>query len=372
MKTGHGTLAMNHLPYQANTRTKSANSIITDSAAAATAIACGEKTKNGMLGVDPATNRLVSVAEVAKRRGMKVGIVTTVTVVHATPAGFYAHRPRRGQTYRIALDLVNSGFEYFAAGGVYDKFDDKSDPEYRGNVFDLARKAGYLVAIDDRAAWAALKPGSKSWSVFGANGMQFAIDSDGTQPSLAELVAKGIEVLDGPGGFFIMCEGGKVDYSGHANDAATNLRDVLALDEAVKVALRFQDGHPGETLVVTTGDHETGGMSMGFAGIGGKFRVELLARQRISAESFSASVKAKIGERPTDISFDDFKPALREKFGFVFPGDACGEDDPMLLSESDVKALKDAFDKDVRNVRARLKDTTWLGATPLRRRRRTC
>ncbi len=357
-KTGHGDLAMNHLPYQANTRTKSANAIITDSAAAATAIACGAKTNNGMLGVDPATNRLVSVAEIAKRRGMKVGIITTVTIVHATPAGFYAHRARRGQTYRIALDLVDSGFDYFAGGGVYDRFDDKTDPEYRGNVFDLARKAGYTVSIDDRAAWAALRPGSKSWSVFGAFGMRFAIDSDGSEPTLAELVAKGVEVLDGPEGFFIMCEGGKVDYSGHANDAATHLRDVLALDDAVKVALAFQAKHPDETLVITTGDHETGGMSMGFAGIGGKFRVELLARQTVSTQEYSEQVKKLVRDRLDDITFDDMKPSLREKFGFVFPEDAAAKDDPMRLTKADLKALGDAFDDDVKRVRAHVRDTT--------------
>ena len=94
--TGYGELAMNTLPYQANTRTKSANSIITDSAAAATAIASGEKTNNGMLGILPDGTPVVSVAEIAKKRGMKVGIASTVTVVHATPAGFYAHRKNRG------------------------------------------------------------------------------------------------------------------------------------------------------------------------------------------------------------------------------------------------------------------------------------
>ena len=357
-KTGRGDLAMNHLPYQANTRTKSADAVITDSAAAATAIACGEKTNNRMLGVDPATNRLVSVAEVAKRRGMKVGIITTVTIVHATPAGFYAHRASRGQTYRIALDLVASGFDYFAGGGVYDKFDDKSDPEYRGNVFDVARKAGYQVALDDRDAWSALRPGSKSWSVFGAFGMQFAIDADGSEPTLAELVAKGVEVLDGPDGFFIMCEGGRIDYSGHANDAATNLRDVIALDDAVKVALAFQSRHPDETLVITTGDHETGGLSMGFAGIGGRFRVELLDRQRISVQSYSDKVKSLIRGNLDTIAFDDMKPSLREKFGFVFPEDPGPKDDLMRLSKADVNALREAFDTDVKKTRAHVKDTT--------------
>ena len=356
--TGRAEFAMNALPYQTNTRTKSANAIITDSAAAATAIACGEKTDNGMIGVRPDGTPIDSVAEVAKRRGMKVGVVTSVTIVHATPAGFYAHNRNRGNAYQIALDLVDSGFDYFAAGGVYDKADDRKDPKYRGNVFDLARKAGYAVNLDDAAAWSALKPGSKSWSVFGANGMQFAIDADGSQPTLAELVKKGVEVLDNPQGFFLMCEGGKVDYAGHANDAATDLFDVLALDDAVKVALAFQERHPDETLVVTTGDHETGGLSMGFAGIGGKFRVALLANQKISCEKFSGDIKALIRSRRGKIAFDDVKPLLKEKFGFVFPGPKAPQKDPMLLTPADVKALTEAFGKDVEYVRSSLKDTT--------------
>ena len=356
-KAGFGDMAMNHLPYQANTRTYSSNAIITDSAAAATAIACGAKTNNGMVGVDPSTNRLESVAEVAKGTGKKVGIVTTVTIVHATPACFYAHRANRGMSYRIALDLVSSGFDYFAGGGVYDRFDDKNDPEYRGNVFDIARKAGYAVAIDDKAAWSALRPGSKSWSVFGSHGMKFAIDNDGSEPTLADLVAKGIEVLDGPGGFFIMCEGGKVDYACHANDAAANIMDTIALEKAVKVALAFQAAHPEETLVITTGDHETGGLSMGFAGIGGKFRVELLAKQKASVSTFSELMKKRIASNVGAIRFEDVKPDLAKTFGFVFPGEGA-DDDPMMLKDSEVESLKEAFMQDVDFVRRNLKDTT--------------
>lgn len=345
-KVGHGELAMNRLPYQANTRTKSANAVITDSAAAGTAIACGVKTANGSVGVDKDGNRVESVAEVAKRKGMKVGIVTTVTVVHATPACFYAHNANRGASYQIALDLVDSGFDYFAAGGVYDKYDMKDDPKYRGNVFELAKQAGYTVNRNDKAAWASLTNGSKSWNVFGDYGMQFAIDADGTQPSVAEMVEKGIEVLDNPKGFFIMCEGGKVDYAGHANDAATNLRDVLALDDAVKVALKFQERHPDETLVVVTGDHETGGMSMGFAGIGGMFKVEKLATQKISTEKFSQEIKKLIADRNGEIAFDEVKPLIAERFGL----DA--------LSAQEEKALRKAFEKDVGFVKAKLRDTT--------------
>ena len=357
IKTGGGRLAMNTLPYQAGTTTKSANAIITDSAAAATAIACGEKTNNGMLGQLPDGTRIESSAAVAKKRGMKVGIMTTVSIVHATPAGFYAHRPNRGQYYQIALDLIDSGYDYFAAAGVYDKYDDRKNPEYRGNVFELARQAGYEICTN-RAEWAALKPGGKSWSVFGSHALPFSIDSDGSLPSIAEILAKGIEVLDNPDGFFIMCEGGKVDHSGHANDAATNLREVLALDNAVRVALDFQKKHADETLVIVTGDHETGGLSMGFAGIGGSFRVELLANQKISTEKFSSDVKALINERKGQIAFDEMRPTLKEKFGFVFPGESEKKDDPMLLTEKEIQTLEEAFKTDVGYVLTKLKDTT--------------
>lgn len=353
VKIGEGELAMNRMPYQVNTRTKSSNSIITDSAASATAMACGEKTDNGMVGVSPDGKRLESAAEVAKKFGRKVGIITTVTIVHATPAGFYAHRRKRGLSYQIALDLVASGFDYFAGGGVGGKHDDKKDSEYRGDVFDLASAAGYQV-VSNRAGWAALKPGSKSWSHFSRGAMDFSIDADGSQPSLAELVEKGIEVLDNEKGFFMMCEGGKVDYAGHANDAATSVRDVLALDKAVRVALAFAEKHPDDTLVMVTGDHETGGMSMGFAGTGGKFMVEHLAAQKCSAEHFSSMIKEKL-KANLKLDFEDVKPLITEKFGLVFTKD---RNNPMRVRSAERKLLQEAFEKDREYIRKQVADTT--------------
>lgn len=353
-KTGHGDFAMNLLPYQANTRTRSADAVITDSAAAATAIACGVKTKNGSLGVDPEGNRVQSVAEVARDRGMKVGIMTTVGIVHATPAGFYAHRTKRGQLYRIGLDLVDSGFDYFAGGGVHGANDQTDDSEYRGDLFDLARKAGYVVCTN-RAEWAALRPGVKSWTLFSYWTMGYAIDGSTGNPTLAEIVEKGIEVLDNPKGFFMMCEGGEVDHAGHANDAATSLHEVLALDDAVKVALRFQERHPDETLVIVTGDHETGGLSMGFAGIGGHFNVEVLAQQKISTEQFSNDIKALIRERKGEVTFEEVKPLVTEKFGLRFDRT---KKDPLLVTPDEERKLSAAFAQDIENVRKKLRDTT--------------
>lgn len=357
LKTGRGELAMNRMPYQAATRTSSANSIITDSAAAATAIACGEKTDNRMLGVRPDGSRMESVAEVAKKSGMKVGIITSVTIVHATPSGFYAHRKHRGLAYQIALDLVASGFDYFAGGGTGGKRNDRKDPEYRGDVYDLARKAGYAIA-ENRKEWEALKPGVKSWSIFSDGAMGYMIDSPSTQPTLAEILDKGIELLDNDKGFFIMCEGGKIDHAGHANDAATGIRDILALDDAVKAALAFAQKHPSETLVIVTGDHETGGLSLGFAGTGSKFSIEMVGNQKCSADNFSATVKRML-EKDTDLSFEKVKPLVTAKFGLVFSDD---RSNPMRVKSAEVELMKEAFEKDKASVKQQVAETTVYNA----------
>lgn len=344
-KSGYGPLAMNILPYQASTRTHSSASLITDSAAAATAMACGEKTKNGALGVKSDGARVESVAELAKKRGMKVGILTTVTINHATPAGFYAHRTSRSDGYGAGLDLVSSGFDHFSGGGLLGKSNDVNHPEYKGDVFELAEKAGYTVTRDVDG-WKSLKPGAKSWSVFCKGPMPFSIDNAGSLPRLYEMLEKTIELVDGEKGFFIMCEGGKIDYAGHANDAATNMRDVIELDRSVKVALEFMEKHPDETLVIVTGDHETGGMSMGFSGIGGAFKVELLKGQKVSVEEFSEKVKMEIAKSKGEITFAEVESLLEKLFGLT------------NLSKKERAQLEEAFKKDVDFVKSKLVDTT--------------
>jgi len=371
--TGYGPLAMNALRFQCTTRTRSANAVVTDSAAAATAIACGEKADNTALGITPDGRRLESVAVFAKARGMKVGVMTTVPIVHATPAGFYAHRKSRGDSYGIALDLLASNFDFFAGGGVYNKYDDRKHAEYRGNVFELAAKAGYAV-VRDKAAFAALRPGcGKAWGVFADNGLAFAIDNRPDLPDLAEMVSKAVELLEGPEGFFIMAEGGEVDHCAHANDAAAVLREVISTDRAVKVALEFMKRHPGETLVVTTGDHETGGMSMGFAGLGYKFHVGLLTNQTCSAETFSDRVAKRIEANPA-MTFAEARPLVTENFGLVF--DRTQADTPeknlLLLDAAEVAELERAFAADVEFVRAKRKETRKHDVTRRRKFAAAC
>ncbi len=357
--TGYGELAMNRLPYQCFTRTQSANKPVTDSAAAATAIACGEKTDNGMLGIDPQGRRLDSVAAFARRRGLKVGIMTTVTITHATPAGFYAHQRSRNDDYQIGLDLLASGFDFFAGGGMAGRQDDEKNPAYRGNVFELAAAAGYRLATN-RAEFAALRPGGgKVLAPLSRSRLDFSIDARADSPRLSEIVTKAIELLDNPSGFLIMAEGGTVDYGGHANDAAAMVQDVLELDRAVKVAQAFLRQHPEETLIVTTGDHETGGLSMGFASSGNHYYLRLLARQRLSAESFSHEVERAIRANPK-LTFAEVQPRLVRDFGFVFePAAVKTEDDRrMLLSAAEQQELAAAFQDDVAFVIGGQRETT--------------
>ena len=357
-KSGAGPLAMNAMPFSAMTRTCSVDSLVTDSAAAATAIACGTKTKNHYSGVDPEGKPLFSFAAAAKKAGVKVGIITTVTITHATPAGFYAHRKNRGDAYGISLDLADSGFDFFAGGGL--DVNDKNTLKHKqyeefGDAYEYVRSKGYKF-VETKDQFLALKPGDgKVFTKFTNGALDSTIDADGTQPTLAEMVAKATEMLDGESGFFIMAEGGRIDWAGHGNDAATNLRDVLALDEAVKVAVKFQEKHPDDTLIVVTGDHETGGMSMGFAGTGYALYMDRLANQTMSVGKFGDKVNAAFKANP-NLSFDDVKPIIAEAFGFKFEGDA--KKDGMVLTETELKGIVEAFNHDVEFHKSKIEENS--------------
>ncbi len=343
---GRGPLVINSFPMQALTRTSSADALITDSAAAATAIACGEKTKNGQLGVSAdLSQKLYSCAVKAHEDGKKVGIITSVTINHATPAGFYAHQPSRGLLYRIGLDLIDSGFEFFGGGGFSGQHDKTDDEMYKGNLYDLAQQAGYTLARS-RDALNALAPDTpKTLALYGEGALPYAIDDNPNAPTLAEFTRKCVEILshENPQGFFMMVEGGAIDYRGHANDAAGNLREVLAFDDAVKVAVEFAAQHPGQTLIVTTGDHETGGMTMGFANAGYGLNLLLLAQQKCTPETFDGKL-AKAKASKADFSLADAEALLHENFGFLFNEESKGN--KMYINAEERRELEKAFQEE--------------------------
>jgi alkaline phosphatase len=248
-------LVMNRLPVMGMTTTTEVSGKVTDSAAAGTALACGVKTANGILCLTPdLLTPLKTVAEDARDAGMKVGIVTSVPVDHATPASFYAKVESRGSYYEIDEFLARSEMDYVAGEPMLGrkKAKDKTPPE------QLAQSAGYQL-VGDRAAFDALQPGCGK--VLVEHDLGYAIE--GPQAiSLADLTRKGIELLQGDKGFFMMIEGGKIDWSGHANDLSTNIHETLAFNDAVAVALKFCEQHPDDSLLVVTADHETGGLEL--------------------------------------------------------------------------------------------------------------
>lgn len=182
----------------------------------------------------------------------------------------------------------------------------------------------------------------KALALYGEGGLPFAIDGQAECPTLADFTRKGIELLDydNPNGFFMMVEGGAIDYRGHANEGAGNIKETLAFDDAVKVALEFAEGHKDETLIVVTGDHETGGMTQGFANAGYGLNLALLDNQKCTPETFNGRIKSAKKANP-DFSFEDAKELLARDFGFRFEGDGV-----MAIRENELQELQEAYGKD--------------------------
>ena len=244
--------------------TFAADTLVTDSAASATALASGVKTNNGMVGELPDGTAVRTVLEEAEAHGLATGLVTTSRLSHATPACFAAHVPSRGMEQEIAAQMLAQGIEVLLGGGRA-TFLPRGDGGLRGDGRDLlaeAGAAGYQVVVDP-AGLAAAGPG-RVLGLFNDSHMEFEIDRDAqAEPSLAAMTARALELLaDDPDGFLLVVEGARIDHAAHANDAVSHLSDILAYDAAFAVAAAFA-AESGDTLLVSTADHETGGLTLG-------------------------------------------------------------------------------------------------------------
>ncbi len=319
-------LAMSKFPVVGLATTFGNNSYIPDSADAGTALACGKKTNSGIIAMDPTgTVPYTSIASLAKSKGMKVGIVSSVSIDHATPAVFYANQKSRSDYYEISMQMANSPFDYFGGGGIkYPTGKDGLQP----SVQEAAIANGFAVATD-RESFDALKPGQKAIAYAGVldadKALYYDIDrqaqTDKTEHiTLAEYTRKGIELLENPDGFFMMVEGGKIDWACHANDARTTIDDTIAMSKAVETAVAFARKHPKETLIVVTGDHETGGLTVGFAGTQSATYFEILKPQNKSYIEFNkdlAAYKAAHATPPADID-SELKIDITNVYGLVY------------------------------------------------------
>ncbi|MDO5545108.1 MAG: alkaline phosphatase [Eubacteriales bacterium] len=313
-----------------------------DSASTATSIATGKKTYSGMINVDEsgATPYETIAEKLHAQKGWKVGIISSVNLNHATPAAFYAHQASRNNYYEIGEELVNSGFEYFAGGGLKKVTGNDKD---KTSLYDLAEAAGYKVTYTQADAEAVTAADQKviliDEHLADSDSMDYDMDRGSGEWALADYVAKGIEVLNNDTGFFMMCEGGKIDWACHANDAGATVTDTLALADAVQVAVDFAKEHPDETLILVTGDHETGGLTIGFAGTDYDTYLDALANQTISYAQFDEQYVSKYKENGT--SFEDAMKDVENLFGLKLTGD---EDDRLVLTEYETQRLRTAYD----------------------------
>ncbi len=283
-----GRLTMDRLPVVGQMSTLSADpaSFVTDSAAAATAIAAGVKTVNGAVSIDPDGRPRTTLLELAKRAGKAVGLVTTCQVTDATPAAFGAHVIHRSDQSEVArqylhesgVDVVlGGGAAWWLPDGAPDPFG-SDDPrlQSRGTAGDLIEEAGrlgYRLVADAAGLTVAANDPTvdRVLGLFAAQEM-FEQSAEGEGGSyapvvtLAEMTGAAIETLSrNPEGFFLMVEESAIDRMAHRNNAPLTLKGVLELDRAVQVALAYAERDP-ETLVVVTADHETGGLAVAGSG----------------------------------------------------------------------------------------------------------
>jgi alkaline phosphatase len=257
-----GTLSFEAFPNQAQVTTRSADAAITDSAAAATAMATGRKVDNGVISVaSPGDGReLPTVLEQAAAAGKATGLVTTTDISHATPAAFAAHEPSRYNSAGIVQDYLQQTRPNVLFGG----------SQYLSE--SQAAAAGYAV-VTDAAQLKALNAESATFvsGQFAAGNMTYEYDRTETaaEPHLSEMTAAALDILDNnPMGFFLMVEGGRIDRAAHDHDLARMIHETLEFSRAVQTALDWAAGSgPSDTLILVTADHETGGLDV-LAGMG--------------------------------------------------------------------------------------------------------
>lgn len=321
-ENGRVPLLMSQFPYSGQAATFSASDGITDSAAAGTCLASGKKTNNGMIGQTPDGISVVSVASMLKQEGWGIGIMSTVPVDHATPASHYAHAEKRSNYYLIGTHLAESNFDFFGGGGFQRPInkDDASAP----NLYELCEKKGYTLVGSYVAAQKNIK---KEKLILvpqinidnpnkGAEALPYAIDQQEGDLNLAQIVDIAIQHLEKHDSFFMMAEGGKIDYAGHGNDGATNIHEVIDFDKAIQVAYRFYEKHPDETLIVVTADHETGGLALGN---NQPLRLERLAYQKCSSDTLSARLSVLCQQYAEELTWEQVKAFLAENTG-LFDG----------------------------------------------------
>jgi len=352
------SLSFINFPVQTFATTYAANQYITCSAAAGTALSTGSKTSIGTLGLNyNHTDTLFSIAKKFKENGYKVGILTSVSIDHATPAAFYAHQGSRGSSYDIAKDLLKSGYDFYASGGFVDPYGKKLKESVE-SIYSLGKKSSFaftsnLDSVD------ILKSSYKS-VVYSTpnpapdNTLKNYIDADdSTDVTLAQLTKKAIQTIDNPKGFFMMVEGGKIDWACHSNDGACAIGEVIAFSDAIKQAIEFYNAHPDETLIIVTADHETGGFSLGNKDNKYSNNLSVLSYQKASKEVFKDLVVDKLKQTP--------KPTFAQMLDIAKTNTGLGDAKlGLTLKDEEMKKLQEAYSKTIKEIQKNTGKSDYL------------
>ncbi len=328
-------LMMSKMPVTSMAYTYSASSPVTDSAAAGTALACGHKTKNGMLGMDADSVPVPSMAAILKDHGYGIGLVTSVAPDDATPAAFYAHVPYRGMFYEIEKQAAGSDYEFIAGAGLRGLKDKDGKPTDIKAVFEQNNVAivygtDGLKETDSRKILL-LSPDSLK-----PNNIGYTIDSIEGAMNLQSYTQACLDHLlkVSPDKFFMMVEGGNIDHACHANDGGAVIKEVINFDKTLEIAYNFYLEHPDETLIVVTADHETGGMSTGCAYIGYNAIPAYVDYQKVSKEGFADFCHGLLKSRRI-FTWEDMKEYLSENLGLW---------SHLPVSEKQEASLREKFD----------------------------
>ena len=283
--------------------TYDSNSFAPDSASTATSISTGYKTYSGSINVDETgTISYETIAEqLHAQKGYSVGVITSVNLNHATPAAFYAHQASRNDYYDIGLELIDSGFEHFAGGGLLKPTGAEGD---QADLYALAEKAGYHVVK--------------------------------TQAEAEQVTGGPVVIIDEH-----LADSDAMAYEIDRTD------DMWALADAVQVAIDFAKEHADETLILVTGDHETGGLTIGFAGTDYDTYLDLLESQKISYAKFDSDYVSRYKEDKT--SFEDVLKDVEALFGLKPQGE---EGDKLVLTDYELEQLRAAYEKSVNGTAA--------------------
>jgi alkaline phosphatase len=363
-KIGITPIWFTQFPYATTATTFSATNGVTDSAAAGTALATGNKTQNGTIGMkQDLQTEVSSVAVWAKNKGCRVGVTTSVSVDHATPAAFYAHDPSRGSYYKIGTDLYKAGFDFYAGSDFIDPNNKDNKDGNSENLYTMVEKNGYTIARGYKDYLKKCKKADKmilfqseKASEKDRTAIPYAIDRTKDDLTLADITRSAINFLskDLSKGFFLMVEGGKIDWACHSNDAATAFHEVADMDEAVKVAYEFYSQHPDETLIVVTADHETGGFVLGTGAY--KLNLQVLKNQKVSESGFTRILNELRKKYNNNVSWEKVQQALKENFGFW---------DKVKLNEKQEERLLAKYNNTFKGKEAKLEKSEYAQDEPL-------